>query len=233
MKRSAVIVEGQSELIFVRELLTAIAGALEYRMSLVRAVGQGAVEMVGERNNSTSPDFEILVVDVGNDERVRTYINDNIQGLKRADQVIVIGLRDLYSGNDGDEPDLALSAQLDQQLSAAHSLVVRVCYAVRELEAWFLADPRWLTSIHASLTPANIDRRLGVAIGGPCVEQIQRPANLLSQIFGLAGQRYRKKSADTERIVARLDYEMIYLSPEELAPSLKTFVTEMDATLTA
>jgi hypothetical protein len=103
--------------------------------------------------------------------------------------------------------------------------------AVREIEAWFIADTEHFGRYNPLLTSAFIQQKIGVDVAQQDVEQIPHPAKLLGNIYSLVGGTYDKKLKEAHRVVAILNYEYLYLEAPDSIPALKKFVDELDVAM--
>ena len=98
MKKLALFVEGQTEQIFVEQLLQYIAG--DHGINIEKRRGFGGRDQGRSFITLSSPDgeapFYILLVDSSNDGRVLSDIREEYEGLARQGYDKIIGLRDIY-----------------------------------------------------------------------------------------------------------------------------------------
>lgn len=95
MKKFAVFTEGQGELIFVRHLLFQIIG-YEHLSVECFALRSGRLLDVPYKYETVSAKVHVMVVNVGNDEKVLSAIAGREERLVGQGYEI-IGLRDMYS----------------------------------------------------------------------------------------------------------------------------------------
>ena len=107
-------------------------------------------------------------------------------------------------------------------------LPCKLVIAVREIEAWFIADTEHFGRYNPLLTSAFIQQEIGVDVAQQDVEQIPHPAELLKRIYNLVGGTYGKKLKEAHRVVNILNYEYLYLEAPDSVPALKKFVDELD-----
>ena len=227
MRRIKLVVEGQTERIFVEKLIEVVAGAMPYRLELKEYRG-GVVKVTGFRGNSDAPDVEIELIDVGNDEQVRTFLEDRLAGFIGAGATSVYGLRDVFAGKNRRDVDVEINRQSDSQLSDRYGIPVRIFLANREIEAWFLSCPEFLVEIHPELTIQNIREKLKLDLLAIDPESIERPAVVMNSIYELVGLKYRKRAGQTHAMVAFFDFSCIYLIARERVPSLGEFLDAVD-----
>lgn len=227
MRQIKLIVEGQTERIFVEKLVEAIAGVFPYRIEF-REFRGGVIRVSGFRANSDQPDVEIELFDVGNDEQVRTFIEDRLNGFLHSGATGVYGLRDVFAGSNRQDVDVEVNRRNDLDLSGKYGIPVKIFLAKREIEAWFLSCPDFLRSIHDSLTVPFVRDRLGIDLSVIEIEDIDRPASFLNSILDLVGLRYRKRKGETHSIISHFDFACLYLVGRDRTPSLGEFLDVLD-----
>lgn len=219
MIKIAVFVEGQTELIFVREMLLKI---FEYQNISLACF---TLYNDNERNPTEYPykndeapiHFEIL--NVGNDAKVlpailkrERYMWSEAQGFDK-----IIGLRDMYSRDyretvenhqiseevnqkfiEGAEKTIKNKAQKPEKISFH--------FAVMEVEAWILGLKKCLEGIDNRLTANYIEQSLAFDLNTCNPENsFFHPAKILEDIYDLAGKKYDKKKGDVYAIMSFLE----------------------------
>jgi len=96
MHKLAIFVEGQTELLIVKNLIFLLFDNSVLNIFCIKLIGDAS------RYNSLNysvpqPFIEILLVDVGNDERVLTSIKEREKNLFKSGYSKIIGLRDMRS----------------------------------------------------------------------------------------------------------------------------------------
>ena len=101
MNRLAIFVEGLTEQEFVAKLVVEIAGAKNVRVEKRKASGGGGtskrkhvrVEAVSDTSGEV---FYVLIVDCGADNRVKSDVRDNYEGLAAMGYKGIVAVRDVY-----------------------------------------------------------------------------------------------------------------------------------------
>lgn len=226
MSTFAIFVEGQTELVFVKRLLFEMFGYQGLRIELEKQYG-GFYHEIGVRG--APPEnacYNVLLVDCACDGKVLSAIEERANGLRNAGYDRILGLRDIYP-TPSDELE-EIYELIDDRL-VSMPLPCKLVIAVREIEAWFIADTEHFGRYNPLLTSAFIQRKIGVDVAQQDVEQIRHPSELLSKIYNLVGGTYGKKLKEAHRVVHFLNYEYLYLEAPESVPALKKFVDELDA----
>lgn len=213
MKKLAVFVEGQTEQVFVEELLLNIAGRKNLIVDLVEARGgkksrRKLIELSKGSPNASRAYFA-LICNCRTDNRVASDIADNYQGLVSQGYDAIIGLRDVYPHVTREEiPRLAKGLYYKIKTKPLRPLFV---LAVMETEAWFLAEHTHFQRIDPRLTLTRISSEMGFDPSTDDVEQRDCPSQDLQDIYRLVGLGYSKSRDQVERTVEKLDYAILYV----------------------
>ena len=110
-------------------------------------------------NESTNPDYFILIIDCGQDERVKSDIIERYNGLIASGYQAIIAIRDVY-------PILRADIQRLRQgfafgLPSGPVTPYSCILAIMELEAWFLAEYSHFFHVHPNLTIDRIQHAFG------------------------------------------------------------------------
>jgi hypothetical protein len=232
MKKSVFVVEGQTERIFIEKLIEVVAGGLDYSVTSFEHHGDSFIQLLS-RGTATEEQakFVIRIIDVGNDERVRSYVDDeNIATFKEKGFLGVYGLRDKYTGNSR-EVNLDFNVARDKELSEKWELDIAVVVAVQEVEAWFLSVPSFFAAYDNSLKIEKISSILGYDIAAIQVELIPHPAQTISKVLNTVGKQYKKKEKDVFKIIHNIDYETLYVHKSQVIPALGIFCSLIDSAL--
>ena len=228
MSAFAIFVEGQTELIFVERLLFEIFGYQGLRIERETQHG-GFYHEIGVRGAPpANVCHNVLLVNCACDGKVLSAIEERANKLRNAGYDRILGLRDIYpTPSDELEEIYELTANRLVSMPLPCKLVI----AVREIEAWFIADTEHFGHYNPLLTSAFIQQKIGVDVVQQDVEQIPHPAELLRKIYNLVGGTYGKKLKEAHRVVNILNYEYLYLEAPDSVPALKKFVDELDVAM--
>jgi hypothetical protein len=97
MKKIAVFVEGQTESIFISEMIRQIFGEKNITIkthSMQRTYNKIRTETI---TTDIQDEYFFLIFDCGSDENVKSMIKEHYQRLKTTDFIHIIGLQDLYN----------------------------------------------------------------------------------------------------------------------------------------
>lgn len=208
----AFFVEGQTEQIFVNRLIRYILGPKQTNIIQKRLRGGTNApkeEITRHMSLARNPDYEVLIVDCGADNRVKSEMLENLENLSENDFHYMIGLRDLYPLPLDEYEKLYKGLQFLPPRLKKTSVKFEIVVAVREIESWFLAETTHFLKIDKKLTGEYIQKKLG--FNPRLVDPITRvhPADDMNNIYQLVGQSYAKKYNQTAKIVHSLDIKQI------------------------
>jgi hypothetical protein len=223
MKRAAFFVQGQTELIFVVELIKKLVGTA--CCSIAQEVYHSKVFAEISAENAQDEEFYFLIVNCSSDGAIVSAIRDRIERLEHVGYELVVGLRDLYPLADNELPMLVAGMRASLPQSAVRMEIV---IAIREVEAWFIHADSHFSRLHEVLNSEAILNALGYDIHGGHAEEIDHPAKFLGDIYNLAGLGYRKTRKHVTRTVDLLDYHHLCRVRVSGAPSLLRLVKLVD-----
>lgn len=234
MIKTVFVVEGQTERIFVEKFIEVVAGTLAYSVTSDEHHGDSRIQVFSRSNVPVGQaDYVISIIDVGNDDKVRSYVDDeNIEVFIKKGFQSVYGLRDKYTGS-GREVNLNFNISKDKELRDKWGLNIEVVVAVQEVEAWFLSVPEFFTAYDNSLLVRKINSILGYDISTVQIELIKHPAQEINKVLTTVGKKYKKKERDTHKIAHNLNYQTLYLEKSHVIPALGRFCALLDSSLSS
>ncbi len=210
MEKIVVIVEGQTEQIFVRNLVFNCIDSSKITCECISVRGERGVRNF--INKAPDSKFYILIVNVGNDVKVVSYIKNYEKRFFSKGYKKVFGLRDLYSKAYRDSSGRKINHRIiklfieslkTEMEKMENKDNIHIYYAIMEIEAWILGLQDFFVNIDSSLTSDYINEELGqdLAIIDPqtC---IYKPSDFLNDILELCGKSYKKKKGDIENFVS-------------------------------
>ena len=217
-RKVAVFVEGQTELVFVREFLSKwycydanVIGFDCY--TLLKSEFQDVAYTYG----SVDSENYYMLVNVGNDCSVLSKIRERIQQLDGLGYQLVIGLRDMYSAQYIKD---ANGRKINYSVTQLHINTVReqielipegdmidFHFAIMEVEAWLLGMSRFLQSIGPQLTHEYVLQHTNINLSEDPETSLFHPAAELGKIYGLVGRTYDKHEADIASIMDNLQVD--------------------------
>ncbi len=215
MRRIAVFVEGQTELIIVRELLFK---KFHYNVDLIcQELWRDEYRHAEYDNPCPDATFHYLIVNVGNDNRVLSVIMRNEKTMIEKGYERIIGLRDMYSQEYKELTTEINTHIIEAKRQAALDYIksnsknpplIFFNFAIMETEAWFLAINHLLERINPILTYEFICKNTGHDLELVDPEKtFPCPADILAEIYKLIGANYDKHRGDIEKLAKVTDIE--------------------------
>ncbi len=219
MKKIAIFVEGQTELIFTRELLLK---CFEWQGIWIECYTLfNDVNLIPVDYSYKSPNAIVYyqIINIGNDAKVLSAILKREKYLYSQSFNKIIGLRDMYSK----EYKQAVKTQeikpeinqkfIEGHLStikarAKHPEKIEFHFAIMELEAWLLGIKDIFFRFDKTLTDEKIEMELNVKLSAIDPErEIFHPASLVSKIMKIVGDNYDKKKGEVNKFMGRITKE--------------------------
>jgi len=230
MNKLAIFVEGQTEQMFVTRLLKDVANRNQIFLSKEKIRGRSSsrpsIYTISWSIQNSGYEHYVNVIDCGGDERVKTVIRDNYDGLVNSGFQAIIGIRDVYHEFVYSEiPKLRNGLRLNLK---ANPIEVIFVLCVMEIEAWLVAEHTHFLRIDGQLTIPHIKASVGF---DPSVDDVQlreHPAQDLNRIYSLVGMAYNKNKKKVQRTINFLDFENIYLELGQRFPDLRVLNDSID-----
>lgn len=218
----AVYVEGHTELIFVRELLykwygydSSLIGFRCFNLRDSTAPGHPTAYSIGGRDSANY--YEI--VNVGNDTGVLSKALRNAELYKNNGFERIVALRDMFSDNYHEAAYSKYKSRVicqninrqfiqgaDKQIcKRGYSDYIKLCFAIMEIEAWFLGMGWYLEREDNRLTPDYIKANCNIDISEDPETTHYHPAHRLHDIYASTGGGYDKSHGEIERIMGKID----------------------------
>jgi len=214
MKRVAIIAEGQTEAIFVRELLFRVIDPSEFSFSYIK-LNADRMERVREYS-SPNPEIHFQIINVQNDERVLSVIKDMETGLVESGLFgKILGIRDMYSQEYDDLSNGAINDHITTKImekqndiiqTMTYRNIIKLYYCIMEIEAWFLSMYNVFLKLDPKLTVEYIEENLGFNLKRiDPQKEFFKPSRQLNEIFELCQWKYRKSEDNIEKFVSRIE----------------------------
>jgi len=212
MKKVAVFVEGQSELIFVRNLLFYLLSPQKFSFECFKLHAETSHTVPYEYPNPAA-EIYFQIMNVEGDEKVLQTIERQQYLLKDFDKII--GLRDMYSKQyrkiSPQKIDMEVIKRFIDETSEAiqdmpHASKIDFHFAIMEIEAWWLGMYNVFAKIDSRLTPEFIKAELKYDLTkiDPQTEFFH-PADIIEQIYYLIGKIYTKRKGQAEDITQKIN----------------------------
>jgi len=230
MKKIALFVEGQTEVIFISEMIRQVFD--EERVKIVVHNIQGTYNKIRIDTFKTdiTGEYYFLLYNCGTDDKVKSNIKDNYQKLQQADFIHIIGLQDLFNsqrrkrGIDDKKFRETINADIPQTIPA------KIYFAIQEIEAWFIAEETHYQRISSILSIEKVNSIAGIDIQKEDTEKIPHPTVVLDEIYKAGGRikGYSKNEYTIKDIVSKLDFCNLYLTVRNRNNSLNELLNCLD-----
>jgi hypothetical protein len=208
MRKIAIFVEGQTELLFLDRLLVELATesglAVEHAEALGGATRARQLKFLKKQTLHPHHKYYVLIVNCAGDSNVKSDIIERYEGLRRAGYAAVFGLRDVY-GMFRYEDVAKLRAMLNVGMPDGE-IPVHLFLAIMEIEAWLLGEYTHFQRVSPLLTIDRIRKQLHFDPARDDLEQRWHPAEDLDRIYKIAGTRYTKQRSNLERTLELIDF---------------------------
>ncbi len=219
MKRVAIFVEGQGELVFVRNMLFHLMDPSRFGFDRIRLHAKDERDVPYSYDNSGA-EVHYKIINVGNDERVLTMIRESEERLFRQGFVKIIGLRDMYSKryrslSKGKIDDILTQRHVtgaEVSISEmSHPNLISFHFAIMEIEAWWLSMYHLFSKVNKRLTCKFIERHLKYDLSGIDPQKaFFHPSVEMDKIFRLVGSGYDKTLHEVEGITSKISRSDIH-----------------------
>lgn len=230
MKHVVFVVEGQTEQIFLMKFIEKLVVLKHLCIKLDKFHNRRILE-IGTRGASKEDASHLIqIINVENDDKVLSYIEDNLKAFIDKGVIAVYGLRDRYTGDKNKTKINPINVdKRTVQLEAEHKIIIEVTIAVEEIEAWFLSAPSFFLKFNETLTLEKIRDILGFDIAEKEIEHIEHPSTVIDKVLQSVRLEYKKKLNQSHSITDKLDYEVLYLEKSESISALKKTIGHLDA----
>lgn len=229
MDKMAIFVEGQTEQVFVEQLVYEVAGRHRVHVDTVKGFGgkkspRQYMEIQVTRPNPKK-EYYVLICDCSNDSRVLSDIRDQYSSLTSQGFREIVGVRDVYPLP---ATDIATIRSDFSALAPSSTVVPVLVLSVMESEAWFIAEYSHFFRMHSLLIPSAVNAALGYDPSTHDVQTVAHPAEDLDRAYRVAGLSYNKSRKHVQRTVQVISYASVYLEVPRRIPDLQTLVDCID-----
>ncbi len=231
MKKAIFVVEGQTEQIFVERFIKALVALQPCYVTLEKLHGD-SICLIGTRGSPIEfASHFIRIINAQGDDRVNSFIEDRLDGFVEKGFRVIYGLRDRYTGDGNKRVDFEKISAYFSKISAERNIIVNTVVAIDEIEAWFLAVPKFFRAYDDSLILEKINECLGYDLSLIDIESIEHPAMEINKVLMTVGTKYRKHADDSHKIANELDYDTLYLERTNDIPALSRFTAALETIL--
>lgn len=230
MKKIAFFVEGQTEQIFIEELLYQIIGEKKLIVDKFKIKGSMKVPrnpaIIKAQTINKETLYYFTIFDCGGDRKVQSDIRDRIPYLKNENFCLVLGIRDVYPEKDID----ALRYYVNYGIPNI-GIPVNIIFAINEIESWFLAEEHHYKKLSPKLTIDVVNGVVGFDIRTETTETIEQPSRILQKVYNKASIGYQKMAKQVQKTVKALDYENMYFNVRLRNCSFNELLSNIDRML--
>lgn len=223
MVKTAIFLEGQSELIFTRELILKFFEYSSIRVECYNLFNDSNLNSTEYSFSAEGAAYYFQLLNVGNDSKVLSSILKRERYLFSGNQAFdkIIGLRDMYSAeyknvvkqNKIDPEVISRFIKKHQETitkKSAYSDKIRFHFAIMELEAWLLGISDFFERVHPMLTNTRIKQLQNIDLSEIDPEnEIFHPAEFVDKIFSDTGEGYDKKSFQLNKFMGIINRDDI------------------------
>ena len=215
MKKIAIFVEGQSEQIFVRDLLLKVFDNSKLSFHCVKLYAD-EMQKAPYHYNIGQPHVKVhfLVIDASNDKKVLSAIQEREKHLFKKGYDKVLGLRDMYSEEYRKRSTIINDKVIKNFINGAMKTIslmscpekTYLYYAIMELEAWFLGMYNLFCKIDNTLNIDYIKDKMGYNLNEINPQnEFYKPSDELDKIFKLVELQYKKRSNEVNKISSYIE----------------------------
>ncbi len=239
MRKIAIFVEGQTELILLREL---ILRKYNWQIDLVCAnLFNKQSQYTGAEYNISNPQsgLHFKLINVGNDNAVLDRILQQEKYMWSSGYDFILGLRDMYSKEYREEaidsqikPELNLKFKTGFQKTietrAEKPKQIAFFFAIMETETWIIGLNEIFTEFDNRLTNQFIEEKLGYNLENLDPEtSFFHPYIELKRIFNLVDKEYGKHKNEVEAIAKKFAEYHDFLLEKPKCNSFKEFHNQL------
>lgn len=237
MRKVLIITEGQTELIFVRNLLINTIDSSKLSFECIQIRGN-AEQGVPYPYKNPDAELDFLIIDVGNDEAVMDTIKERERHFFEKGFEKIIGIRDMYCAKYRKRSRIISDEVIQDFIDAQNKVVqeltnrenIAMCFAIMETEAWFISMHTLLQKVDPALTIEYIKSKLGFDLQVIDPQQVFfHPSDELKKILGLVGRTYTKSKHEVEMVTSGLDLDDLEMGTKNgKCSSFKKFLDEIE-----
>lgn len=218
MPKTAIFVEGQTELIFAREYLLKSFDYSNISLECYTLFTDNTFHSTEYAFPNDSAEYFFQIINVGNDNAVLSRLLKREAYLWNVGFDYIVGLRDMYSksyrelGNNNIDDllnqEFINSAQYTIQSRAIKPAQIHFCFAIMETEAWLLGLASCFEQLNGFLSTEYIKEQLGFDLLAIDPELVFfHPAEVIKAIYNLIGEHYHKSKGDIAALMNGLQKE--------------------------
>lgn len=229
MKKIAIFVKGQTEQIFISELIKQIFGERKIAVDEQQFSGkQGMrkITIIRTKNITQDTEYYFRIYDChggGDQSTVKSDIVEQFPILNREAFSLIVGVRDVYPLTDIQK----LRTMIGKNMPTGN-IPINIILAVNEIESWFIAEENHYQQLSKNLTISLVNYITNIDIQKDTTETIPHPAEILHTIYQKVNFAYHKKRSQVQRTVSVLDYENLYIAVKTRNNSFNELISCLD-----
>ncbi len=229
MRKIAVFVEGQTELIVTREFILKTYQYQDVRVGCYNLLDGTTPNPAPYPFGPKGAPIYYQINNVGGDVNVlETILEQEAYLFSEGKQFNkIVGLRDMFSEDYVKTvKNRTIDPKLNQQFikgvrltineMAIQSDKIAFQFAIMETEAWFLGMEAVITKLNETLNAESIQTKIGYSLAEIDPETtVFHPARTLNDIFSLFNQKYKKRQEQVDKIMGQVqlgDIKTLYQS---------------------
>jgi len=217
MIKTAIFVEGQTELIFTRELILKFFEYQNVRVECYNLFNDKDLKPTEYSFPNEDANFYFQILNIGNDNKVISSILKRERHLFSKDFDKIIGLRDMYSKEYKDVvKNSTIDLKTNKKFIESHQKTIsdksidpekiKFHFAIMELEAWLLGIENLFQRHNNKLNYAEIKKNCKIDLDKIDPEnEIFHPVNFVNKILEIVGDSYDKKKGEVNKFMGKIE----------------------------
>jgi hypothetical protein len=221
----AIFVEGLTEQIFVESLIRDMAQKKSPNIESISLIGGSKKSK--PRIFLIKGDPNILIVNCGQDERVKSDIKDRYEDLKKAGYQKILGIRDARP--EATNPLEIAKLRTGLVVGFSSELPVQFILSIMEFEAWIMGEYTHFCRMHPNITIERVKQEVNIDLINDDLSLLSNPAKNLKEIYWMATIEYEKSKKTIENIVSKLDQDFLRNTVAAKFNDLRVLYQELDS----
>ncbi|MDR1230315.1 MAG: DUF4276 family protein [Spirochaetaceae bacterium] len=230
MKKIAFFVEGQTEQIFISELLNQLFSEYDKVIKIHEMRNLHHNIRIENFITDEPKEYFIVIYDCGTDDKVKSDILDNYQRLCESGYNYIIGLQDFFNPQRRKKRITVQQLKKGLNFGLEQTIPAEIFLAVQEIESWIIAEEKHYESVLPGFQIDKINAIAGINIETGNSEKISHPTVVLDKIYKAGGRTsgYKKNEHVVRNIIKRLDFANLYVNVRNRNNSLNELLTCLD-----
>lgn len=238
MKKIAIFVEGQTELIFIRKLILLLFSSIPLSFECLQ-LRAGNLNKIPYSTINEFSQIHFMIINVEGDEKVLSAIIEYEDKITKKGYTKIIGIRDMYSEQYKKTCGKKINKDcIEKHIQVSNDIIcnrmanpenVSYHFSIMEIESWWLAMHSIFKEINDVLTTEKISTIINCKINDIDPEiEFFRPSKIVALILSKIGINNHKSETNSESIVSKITIENIEeILLGERASSYKNLLQEL------